>query len=65
MVPSIRGLTCGLQHFCIDIVLPFHLTCSNDVTSRIPVLQMQKDKNIEKVVVETAGLLWTADVILE
>ena len=57
MVTSIRQLMCGLQCFCIDtVLLPFQLTHSNDVSSRYPVIQVDRIKTIEKVVVETAVL---------
>ena len=66
MVSSIRVLTCGVQRFCIArALLPFQLTHSNDVSSRFPAIQVDKDENIEKVMVETAGPLWMADVVQE
>ena len=51
MVPSIRGLMCSLD----TVLLPFHLTRLNDVSLRFPVIQMDQDENIEKLMVETAG----------
>ena len=60
MVPSISGLTCGLQSFyMVTVLLLFQLTCSNDddVSLRFLVIHEDKDKNIEKVVIETARLL--------
>ena len=56
---SLRVLTCSLQCFCIDaVLLPFELTRSNDVSLKFPVIQVNKNENIGKVVVETAGHGW-------
>ena len=57
MVPSIRVLMCGLRRFCICTAFSlFQLTHLNDVSSRFLVVEVDKDENIDKDVIEAAGL---------